>query len=338
MLNKIYNWFKRFIRENFSYLLFYIISVFVILYPINYYIITGGGTFEADKRVSIKNAYNSKGSLSFCYVKEIKGTIFTYLLSYVVPSFERESADNYKINKKENLEEINLRNTMMLNETNNSAIYVAYTKAGKTLNIKETHNYVYYITDKAKTDLLVGDEIISIDDNEIKNFDDLKNYVSSKNVSDKLKIEVIRNDKKYERYAYIYKEKGNLYIGVSLMEDVKYETTPKIKFKFKSTESGPSGGAILSLQIYNMLTKSDITKGKKIAGTGTIDKDGNVGEIDGVKYKLSGAVKSKNEVFLVPDGRNYKEAMKEVKKHNYNIKVINIKSFDDALEKLSKLK
>ena len=50
---------------------------------------------------------------------------------------------------------------------------------------------------------------------------------------------------------------------------------------------------MMSLAIYNALTNNDLTKGRLIVGTGTIDENGKVGEIDGVKYKLKSAVNKK---------------------------------------------
>ncbi len=90
MLNKIYNYLKRSIQKNFSFII-YLFLIFIILCPVNYYIITGGGTFDAGSRVSIKTDNKSKGSFNMAYVSEIKGTIFTYLLSYIIPHYERES-------------------------------------------------------------------------------------------------------------------------------------------------------------------------------------------------------------------------------------------------------
>ena len=60
-------------------------------------------------------------------------------------------------------------------------------------------------------------------------------------------------------------------------------------------------------------------------------------EIDGVKHKLRGAVKNKADVFLVPAGRNYQEAIKEKKKNNYQIQIIEVGSFDEAIQKLENL-
>ena len=114
--------------------------------------------------------------------------------------------------------------------------------------------------------------------------------------------------------------------------DIK--TTPKIELEFKKSESGPSGGLVLALSIYNSLVSEDITQGRKIVGTGTIDVNGNVGSIGGVEYKIKGAVKEKADIFLVPAGENYEEAQKVIEENNYKIKLIPVTTFNDALEKL----
>ena len=91
----------------------------------------------------------------------------------------------------------------------------------------------------------------------------------------------------------------------------------------------------MSLEIYSQLIKKDLTKGRKIVGTGTINKDGTCGEIDGVKYKLKGAVKNSADIFIVPTGKNYEEAVKGKKKHNYKIKIIEAKTFSQVVKELS---
>lgn len=338
MFNKIYNNIKEYMKENFKTIIIYGILLFMVTCPVNYYIITGGGTFEAAKRVSIKKAYKEEGSFNMAYVSEIKGTIFTYLISYLIPSFERESMSDYQANEKESMEDIEFRNHLWLKQTNNNATYVAFKKAGKEIIEKDKKNYIFYIDDKAKTDLKTGDIVLGIDDIEIEELSDLKKYIQTKKENDEVTIHIIRDEKKQDKKAIIYKEKNELYVGVTFLDDATYITDPKVSFKFKSSESGPSGGLIMSLQIYNLITKKDITQGLKIVGTGTIEKDGTVGEIDGIKHKLKGAVKNKADVFLAPAGRNYKEAIKEKEKNNYKIKIIEVKNFDDAIEKLENLK
>ena len=57
-----------------------------------------------------------------------------------------------------------------------------------------------------------------------------------------------------------------------------------------------------------------------------------------VKYKLKGAVSKKADIFFAPSGSNYEEAMCLKKKYGYKIKVIEVKTIDDAISYLKKLK
>ena len=59
------------------------------------------------------------------------------------------------------------------------------------------------------------------------------------------------------------------------------------------------------------------------------------GEIDGIKYKIMGAHKNNMDVVLVPSA-NYKEALEVVKKKKYDMEVVEVKTFNDAIEYLSK--
>ncbi|HKT01286.1 MAG TPA: PDZ domain-containing protein [Rugosimonospora sp.] len=63
---------------------------------------------------------------------------------------------------------------------------------------------------------------------------------------------------------------------------------------------GPSAGLMFSLGIIDKVKPEDLTGGLRIAGTGTIDDDGNVGAIGGIAQKMRGAKRDGATVFLVP--------------------------------------
>ena len=88
-----------------------------------------------------------------------------------------------------------------------------------------------------------------------------------------------------------------------------------------------------SLAIYTKLTGIDLLKGRKIVGTGTIDSNGNVGEIGGVKYKLKGAVTNDADIFMVPE-ENYEEAIKIKNEKNYDIDIVKVENLHSAIEYL----
>ena len=103
-------------------------------------------------------------------------------------------------------------------------------------------------------------------------------------------------------------------MGIGLVDDREIISDPKVKIKTESI-GGPSAGLMFSLEIYNQLTKNDLTKGHSIAGTGTIDPDGTVGRIGGIDKKVVAADNEGAEIFFAPDD----EITPEMKKAYPNI-------------------
>lgn len=63
---------------------------------------------------------------------------------------------------------------------------------------------------------------------------------------------------------------------------------------------GPSAGLMMTLAIIDKLSPGELTGGKFIAGTGTIDPDGGVGPIGGITHKMRAARDAGATNFLVP--------------------------------------
>jgi PDZ/DHR/GLGF domain protein len=328
---------KNFIKENYLVLLFGIVFMATILYPLPYYIYTGGGTINVKDKIHIENK-ETKGDFNLCYVEQINANIPTFLLSKLLSNWDSVSKEEVSLNDKEDVKDIYKRDKIYLEEANQNAIFVAYKKAGKSVNILDKHLYIIYLEEDSDTDLKIGDDILEIDGSKIDSLADISKILDSYEVGSKLNIKVKRNGKEMMKYAIVHEKDGRKLIGIALTSIYDYEVDPKITFTFSNSESGPSGGFMVTLAIYNQLIDSDISNGLKIAGTGTIDIEGNVGSIGGVKYKLKGAVDSKSDIFLVPAGENYEEAIKYQKKYHYDIKIIGISTFEEAIEKLESMK
>lgn len=337
MINKIYVEMKKFIKENYLVLLFGIVFMATILYPLPYYIYTGGGTINVKDKIHIENK-ETKGDFNLCYVEQINANIPTFLLSKLLSNWDSVSKEEVSLNDKEDIKDIYKRDKIYLEEANQNAIFVAYKKAGKSVNILDKHLYIIYLEEDSDTDLKIGDDILEIDGSKIDSLADISKILDSYEVGSKLNIKVKRNGKEMMKYAIVHEKDDRKLIGIALTSIYDYEVDPKITFTFSNSESGPSGGFMVTIAIYNQLIDNDISNGLKIAGTGTIDIEGNVGSIGGVKYKLKGAVDSKSDIFLVPAGENYEEAIKYKKKYHYDIKIIGISTFEEAIEKLENMK
>jgi len=63
---------------------------------------------------------------------------------------------------------------------------------------------------------------------------------------------------------------------------------------------GPSAGLMVGLTVYDLLAQENLLAGRRVAGTGTLDIDGRVGEVGGVREKTIGAIDAGYDVLLVP--------------------------------------
>ncbi len=111
------------------------------------------------------------------------------------------------------------------------------------------------------------------------------------------------------------------------------QTAATYDFPFEVTVNlgdvgGPSAGMMLALGVYDKLTPGALTGGERIAGTGTISADGEVGAIGGVRQKMYGAVGAGADWFLAPVA-NCDEVVGHVPG---GLEVFAVTSLDDALD------
>ncbi|PNW07721.1 ATP-dependent serine peptidase containing a PDZ domain protein [Microbacterium testaceum] len=87
-------------------------------------------------------------------------------------------------------------------------------------------------------------------------------------------------------------------LGVGLM--MTFDLPVDVKIQLNDV-GGPSAGMMFALGIIDKMSPGDLTGGQHIAGTGTIDADGNVGPIGGIRQKLYGARDAGATWFLAPE-------------------------------------
>ena len=332
MFNKIYEKVINYIKKEYKFILFLAVLIFVGLFKLPYNLYLGGGIIDIADRLKIENEYHEKGSFNMAYVRSTKATIPMYLLSYIF-GWERESIESVKLDENDNARDMWKREQLYLNEANNSAVISAYTLAGEEINIKKEVLQILYVDKDSNTDLIAGDTIISVDGVNLKAFEEIKDILKKHEIGDKIDVKYLRDDKEYNGYFIVRMLDGEKKAGLYLIKMYEYDVKRKIDLDFSSKEGGPSGGFMLSLAIYNRLVPEDLTKGKKIVGTGTIDENGNVGSIGGVKYKVMGANQGDADIFFVPE-ENYDEAVKYKEEKGYDLNIVKVKTLSDAIEYL----
>ena len=319
---------KKFFKENIKQIIIILLLIIVVNIELPYYIEAPGGTINLTERIN--EDYNKEaGSLNMLYVTGYRGNVVTVLLGKIFDSWDIKKISNQQVSD-ENQEEIHIRNKIMLDNSIQNATFVAYNYANIPINIKDKKNIVIATT--KENGIEIGDVVISADNQEINSINELKKIVLTKSIGDTINLLIERNNQ--EKNIKVSIEEDRI-IGIATITNYDYELPNDLNINFKSSEGGASGGLVLALGIYSEITNTDILKGRHIAGTGTIDIEGNIGEIDGIKYKIAGAVKDKMDVILVSP-YNYEEAKKEIKENNYDIELVKVKTFKEAIEYLTK--
>jgi PDZ domain-containing protein len=129
------------------------------------------------------------------------------------------------------------------------------------------------------------------------------------------------------------KADGPVRIGISVVQHNRGFSLPfPVEIVPQKVDGGPSAGLMFTLGVYDVVTDQDLTGGRRIAGTGTIDLDGNVGPIGGVQQKVVAAERAGAQYFLSPP-ENYPDALAMAT----HITVIKIATAQDAIDFLLSL-
>jgi PDZ domain-containing protein len=119
-------------------------------------------------------------------------------------------------------------------------------------------------------------------------------------------------------------------VGITLTTGYTYK--PSVTFAIDPSVGGSSAGLMFGLALTDMLTDSDLTAGRVIAGTGTLAADGQVGRIGGVQEKIAGASRDGATVFLLP-----KANCADVGSSPPAIRLVAVETLSEAVDALATL-
>jgi PDZ domain-containing protein len=179
--------------------------------------------------------------------------------------------------------------------------------------------------------LKAGDVITAVNGTKIDSAERLLSVIRSNPAGTQLSIEITRGGATETVTLASYDDNGTPRVGFSP------DATPTAPFKFDvpiENIGGPSAGLMLTLGMIDKIDQLDLTGGKIIAGTGTIDALGNVGPIGGIPQKLVSAKAAGATYFLTPKD-NCAEALSNQKP---GMRLVEVSSLSDALAALSAIR
>ena len=309
------------------------------LIPTDYYFMSPGPPYQWEIEYGEVENFLFEGNLFQLTVRRDEANVLIYAWSLIDDSYDlypREVILPKGVTPNE-LTEISIQN---MRTSENVAIAVALNNLGYEIETKGDGVSVVGLLDDSpvKDKLKKGDILNSINNIEIFSATEFISTLRTYSIGERVSIGLLRE---------VDGVKEQLYIQTTLIEHVEYKNEPMVGFLATTVNErfdfpfaidiktgnvgGPSAGLMMALNVYNNLIPEDITNSRIIAGTGTIEIDGSVGPVGGIKQKIIAAKRAGAELILVPVA-NFDEAKPfETDK----TLIIAVDSFDEALSVIS---
>lgn len=196
--------------------------------------------------------------------------------------------------------------------------------------------------------LRAGDVIVAVDDQQVEDADAAVAAIGTREPGDEVTLtlqghdaddgDVTEDDDSGTQAVPVTldanpEEGDRPYVGVLLRD---FQVLPYDIDIEAGAIGGPSAGLMFSVAIVDRLTAEDLTGGRIVAGTGTIDTQGQVGPIGGIAQKIVGASTRDDpaEVFLVPAG-NWETA--QTARPHAEMTLVRVATLDEAVAALEDL-
>lgn len=308
---------------------FFIPLMFISVFKVDYNLIAPGYNDNVDEFIEIRSNNDSEGSFHTTSVISVKG--ITYL-QYLVGRLENKVFVTpfpeyyYDIV----VSDLQVMSFLMKNDSLYTSLIVGISNTGYDIEY-ESFLTVYLTWNYLEEDTLeIGDKILDIKK------DGVSIEITEIGCDDTVVFTVLRGEDilDFELTKNLVTENS---CGIGIYADIFTEIIDTdVRYKLvESSTSGPSGGLMQALYIYNQLTSFDYTNGLKIGGTGTITVEGNVGAIGGVEQKIYTSAMHNIDIFFVPfDGGNYDDAMIASENISSDMIIVGVDTFSDAVDYL----
>ena len=321
------------------FLVFFVSISSLSLIKTDYYFMSPGPPYQWDIEYENIDKYEFEGNLFQLTVRRDEANALIYAWSLINESYDlypREVILPDGVTPKE-LSEISIQN---MRTSENVAIAVALKNLGYEISSKGDGVAVVGLLDDSpvKNKLKKSDLIQSINSTDIFSATEFIATLRTYSIGETVSIGLLRE---------IDGVKKQIFVKTTLVEHVEYKGEPMVGFLATTVNErfdfpfeidiktgnvgGPSAGLMMALNVYNNLIPEDITNSMIVAGTGTIEIDGSVGPVGGIKQKIIAAKRAGAELILVPVA-NFEEAKPF---EDDKTAIVAVDSFDEALSVIS---
>ncbi|MET4638229.1 PDZ domain-containing protein [Mycetocola sp. 2940] len=324
-----------------------VIVLGLALWPTSYVIQQPGPVFNTLGSVTIKDekvplvtvdgaeTYETGGTLDMLTVqavgnREQRPSWFEVALAWFSPSKAIVPVDSL-FPEGVTTEEREAENAALMVDSQQDAIAAALTELGYDFPAQLA---VGQVADGTPADgkLKVDDEILAVNDVAVSDLASLRDAIARNGSDSAAEFDILRDEvpttvsiTPVPATSADGKETSIVGVATKVLYDFPVDVTIQL-----DNVGGPSAGMMFALGIIDKMTPGEINGGEKVAGTGTIDAEGVVGPIGGIRQKLYGAEDAGSDYFLAP-AANCNEVVGHVPD---GIRVLSVATLDDAITAL----
>lgn len=180
--------------------------------------------------------------------------------------------------------------------------------------------------------LKVGDEITAVNGTPVHGVQTLRDLLSKHGAGSPAQIGIVRHGAPSTVPITPEKSGGQTVLGIGAGMDYTFPFDVKIQL---DNVGGPSAGQMFALGIIDKLTPEKLNGGKHVAGTGTIDNEGNIGPIGGIRQKMYAARDEGGATYFLAPASNCDEVTGHIPS---GLHVFAVKKLSDSLKALAAIR
>lgn len=313
--------------------------------PVPYYTLSPGSAWSVEPLVSITSAPDGPD----LHDEEVTEDLFFLTVSVrqpfgaeVIWALTDDRIDVLQqdlVDGTQTREENRRFNRALMTSAKDKAAKVAIERAGMDVGVSTTGAVVMDVGPEypAAEVLTPGDTIVGADGRSVKSGQDLVDVIATHEPGEEVALEVepLGSPQRHAVKAKLVArpdDGSRPMLGVSLESRPSYDFPVNVEIDAGDV-GGPSAGLAFALAILDRLTPGQLTGGARVAVTGTMELDGTVGRVGGVRQKLEAAVTAGARMMLVP----VEEVAEASEAADGRIAVRGVATFDEALDMMVEL-
>jgi PDZ domain-containing protein len=309
----------------------------------------------AGPRLTLKGVkkYDSTGHILFVTVRQPELQLFEYFLAKGNPGttgfysysdvYGSVTPDQDRVNAFRDMR-----------DAKRDAYFVGLQKLGYPVKLVEGAAVIQQLTCLAQDDtgkctkrspaaelLQANDQLDSIDGKAIKVASDLSPILATYKPGATITIDFTRSGTSMSGSVLLIANPSDAtkaLIGIQLADTSTVSIPDNVVIDYNTDGiGGPSAGLSFTLTLIDELSAGDLTGGQKVAVTGTIDVNGDVGAIGGLQSKGSAVKQAGAKYFIVPESQGPEDIARAQKSAGPGVTIIPVKTLDEALAALQKI-